>query len=126
MRRLVKAVQRYFDGWRTGFDEFAVDLSGGTPFQRRVWSVTRRISYGEVRTYGWIGLEMGRPKALRAIGAALGANPVPLLVPCHRIVGGDGSLGGFSAEGGEELKAAMLALERVRLVRQGGRVRVLA
>ena len=97
---LVRAAGRYFDGWRTDFGEFRVDLSGGTEFQQRVWGMTRRIGYGQVRTYRWIALEMGRPEAVRAVGAALGANPVPLLVPCHRVIGADGFLGGFSAAGG--------------------------
>jgi len=115
LRALREAAQRYFDGWTVRFDEFPVDLSGGTPFQQRVWSVVRRIPYGQVRTYRWIGMEMGQPEAARAIGAAVGANPVPLLVPCHRVVAADGSLCGFSAEGGIDLKAKMLELERVRL-----------
>ena len=126
MRELVKAVARYFDGWRTEFDGFPVDFSAGTAFQQRVWAIARRIPYGQVRTYRWIAMEMGRPEATRAIGTALGANPVPLLVPCHRVVNGDGTLGGFSAEGGAALKAKMLELERVRLVKFGGRLRVLA
>lgn len=126
MCNLVRAVERYFNGWRTEFDEFALDLSGGTEFQQQVWNTARQIGYGQVRTYRWIALEMGRPDAMRAVGTALGANRVPLLVPCHRVIAGDGFLGGFSAEGGEELKAAMLDLERVRMVRQNGRVRVLA
>jgi O-6-methylguanine DNA methyltransferase len=123
---LEAAVEKYFDGWRTEFDRFPLDFSTGTPFQQKVWSLVRRIPYGQVRTYGWIGLEMGRPEAARAIGAAVGANPLPLLVPCHRIVASDGSLGGFSAAGGVELKARMLELERVRLSGSGEGRRVLA
>ena len=126
MRKLVTAIRRYFNGWRTEFNEFQLDLSSGTLFQQRVWAVTRRIPYGQVRTYRWIGMEIGRPKAVRAIGGALGANPVPLIVPCHRVVNADGSLGGFSAEGGVELKAGMLELERVRMVGEGADRRVMA
>ncbi len=125
-RDLEEAVENYFDGWRTDFSRFPLDLSAGTPFQRRVWSVTRRIPYGEVRTYGWLGMEIGRPEATRAIGAALGDNPVPLLVPCHRVIASDGRLGGFSATGGVTLKARMLELERVRLFGSGKNRRVLA
>ncbi len=69
---------------------------------------------------------MGRPDAVRAIGAALGANPTPLLVPCHRVVCADGTLGGFSAEGGLDLKARLLELERVRMTGEGTARRVLA
>ena len=126
LRELVKAVRRYFNGWRTTFDDFALDLSAGTAFQQRVWSIARKIPYGQVRSYRWIGLEMGRPEAARAIGGALAANPVPLLVPCHRVVGIDGSLGGFSAAGGIEMKARMLELERVRIHGEGRNRRVLA
>jgi methylated-DNA-[protein]-cysteine S-methyltransferase len=117
---------RYFDGWRTEFNEIVLDLSSGTESQRRVWGVIRRVAYGQVRTYHWIGLELGRPDASRAIGAAVGANPVPLLIPCHRIVGSDGSLTGFSACGGLDLKARMLELERVRVVGEGLKRRILA
>jgi len=126
LRGLVKVVDRYFNGWRTDFDEFPLDLSGGTPFQRKVWTTTRVIPYGEVRTYRWIGMEMGRPRAMRAIGAALGANPAPLLVPCHRVVAADGLLCGFSARGGVDLKAKMLELERVPMTGQGDARRVIA
>ena len=119
MSPLVKRTQRYFDGWRASFDEFALDLSVGTAFQQRVWTLARRIPYGRVRTYGWIGMEMGRPRAVRAVGNALGVNPLPLLVPCHRVVQADGRLGGFSAEGGVGLKADLLALERVTMHGEG-------
>jgi len=124
-RHLARAVALYFDG-RTAedLDGFPVDLSSGTPFQRQVWSVIRRIPYGQVRTYRWIGVKMARPDAVRAIGRAVGANPVPLLVACHRVVGSDGSLVGFSAAGGIDLKAKMLEIERVRFRGDGTRRRV--
>jgi methylated-DNA-[protein]-cysteine S-methyltransferase len=123
---LALAVGKYFDGWTVSFDIVSVDLSAGTAFQQRVWTLARRIAYGQVRSYRWIGLEMGRPEAARAIGAALGANPVPLLAPCHRVVAEDGTLCGFSGEGGLELKARMLTLEGARLMGEGARRRVAA
>jgi O-6-methylguanine DNA methyltransferase len=126
LRRLAEAAAQYFDGETVRFDEFPLDLSSGTPFQRRIWSVIGRIPYGQVRTYRWIGVETGRPEAARAIGRAVGANPVPLLIPCHRIVGSDGSLVGFSAAGGIGLKMKMLELEKVRMRRTGSRWRVTA
>ena len=126
LRRLAEAAAQYFEGEPVHFDEFPVDLSSGTSFQRRVWSVIGRIPYGQVRTYQWIGVEIGRPEAARAIGQAVGANPVPLLIPCHRVVGSDGSLVGFSAEGGIGLKVKMLDLEKVRTHRAGTRWRVTA
>ncbi len=121
---LAEAVEKYFDGWTVALEILPVDLSAGTLFQQRVWTLTRRIPYGRVRSYRWIGLEMGRPEAARAIGAALGANPVPLLVPCHRVVAEDGHLGGFSAEGGVETKARLLGLEGARFLGDGPARRV--
>ena len=122
--KLVAQVREYFHGWRQGFSDVRLDVSGGTAFQQRVWALARRIPCGEVRTYRWVGLEIGRPKAMRAIGAALGANPVPLIVPCHRVVAADGSLGGFSAEGGVDMKARLLELEGVAILGQGAKRKV--
>jgi len=127
LRPLAHAIARYFDGWTVkNFGEFPLDLSSGTLFQQRVWQVIGRIPRGQVRTYRWIGVEIGRPKAVRAIGQAVGANPIPLLVPCHRVVGSDGSLVGFSAAGGIGLKMKMLDLEKVRMHRAGSQWRVMA
>lgn len=126
MRELVKAVRRYFLGRHTEFNTLPVDIFGATDFQQRVWSITRAIPYGQVRTYRWIAMGMGRPHAARAIGNALGSNPIPLIIPCHRIVNTNGALGGFSAPGGIELKCRLLKLECIRLVRTGGRMRVLS
>ena len=103
-----------------------MDLSSGTAFQQRVWGIIGRIPRGQVRTYRWIGMEIGRPEAARAIGQAVGANPIPLLIPCHRVVGSDGSLVGFSAAGGIGLKVKMLELEKVRMHRAGTEWRVMA
>jgi methylated-DNA-[protein]-cysteine S-methyltransferase len=114
MKRLVRKVQRYFEGKEIGFD-IALDLERGTPFQRRVWLAVAGIPYGRTRTYGEIAREIGRPKAMRAVGGAVGANPVPLIVPCHRVVAADGLLGGFSAAGGVALKQAMLEIEGIPL-----------
>ncbi|MER3425552.1 MAG: cysteine methyltransferase [Nitrospiraceae bacterium] len=86
-----------------------IDLSSGSPFQRRVWRTIARIPYGRVRSYGWVAARVGGPHYARAVGHALGANPIPIIVPCHRIVAHDGSLGGFS--GGLPIKRKLLALE---------------
>jgi O-6-methylguanine DNA methyltransferase len=87
-----------------------VDLRGRSPFERDVLLKAAEIPYGEVRPYGWIAAEIGRPKAVRAVGTALGHNPVPLIVPCHRVVRTDGSIGQYSL-GGPHNKRAILASE---------------
>ncbi len=89
----------------------ALDLRGHTAFALAVWAAADRISYGETRTYRWIARQAGGGGAgiYQAVGSALGANPVPLIVPCHRVVGSDGSLTGYA--GGIEMKARLLALE---------------
>ncbi|GEM_PF-118457 len=86
-----------------------VDLSSGSAFQRRVWRAIRRIPYGRVRSYKWVASRVGGARYARAVGLALGANPVPLVIPCHRVVTSGGSLGGFA--GGLRLKRRLLALE---------------
>lgn len=126
MGDLVMRMQAYFLGHRSGFDDIALDLSQGTAFQRRVWSATRTIPYGTVRTYGRIASEIGRPRSARAVGGALGANPVPLIVPCHRVVNADGLIGGFSAVDGPAAKARMLEIEGVPIVDCSGTPRVAA
>jgi len=85
------------------------DLSGATAFQREVWERTRLIPYGETRSYTWVAEQMGKPKAVRAVGQALGRNPWPVIVPCHRVLAANGGLGGFS--GGLEMKRFLLNLE---------------
>ena len=102
------AIEDYIDGKSRSFD-LPLDLQGRSPFQVKVWRVLQAIPYGRVRSYGWVARKVGKPKAARAVGGACGANPVPLLVPCHRVVAGNGSLGGFSA--GLSLKKRLLKLE---------------
>lgn len=98
----------YFDGTRREFS-FPVDWSAGTPFQRKVWKAIARIPYGRVRSYQWVAMRVGGKQYARAVGMALGANPVPVVVPCHRIIAHDGSLGGFSC--GLLMKRRLLKLE---------------
>ncbi len=88
-----------------------IDLSAGSAFQRRVWEVIRTIACGQTLTYTEIAAAIGRPKAVRAVGGACGANPVPVLVPCHRVLAVHGGLGGFS--GGLDWKRTLLAREGV-------------
>ena len=87
-----------------------LDLRGSTPFERAVWLKALEIPRGEVRPYGWIAAEIGRPRAVRAVGTALGHNPVPLIVPCHRVVRSDGMIGQYSL-GGPQNKRTILTVE---------------
>jgi methylated-DNA-[protein]-cysteine S-methyltransferase len=97
----------YFDGRRTSFD-LRLDMRG-TPFQVRVWKALLEIPFGETCSYGQLAARIGAPKAVRAVGAANGRNQLPIVVPCHRVIGADGSLHGFT--GGLHLKQALLDLE---------------
>ena len=105
---LVRRLKLYFGGHRVNFPD-KLDLSGATTFQRKVWETTRLIPYGETRSYAWVAEQIKQPKALRAAGQALGRNPLPIIVPCHRVVASNGGLGGFS--GGIEVKKRLLYLE---------------
>jgi len=107
---LLHAFERYFGGKSESFADIPLDLEGATPFCRLVWETARQVPWGQTVTYGDLCLRMGKPVGTaRAVGQALGANPIPIIVPCHRIVAGGGGLGGFS--GGIEWKIALLRLE---------------
>lgn len=106
---LSKALTAYFSGLCTSFADIPLDLIEGTPFQRAVWHGARTIPWGRTLSYAALAARIGRPRSVRAAGQALGANPLPLLVPCHRVVAADGSLGGFSA--GLRWKRVLLRLE---------------
>ena len=101
-------LEEYFAGTRQALDVPRAPL--GTPFQRSVWDVLARIPYGETRTYRQVADELGRPAAVRAVGAAIGRNPVCVVVPCHRVIGTGGALTGYA--GGLARKQLLLALEK--------------
>ncbi len=103
----VTQLREYFSRLRREFD-LPLDLRG-TPFQQQVWAELRKVPYGQTVSYGELARRVGRPGAARAVGQAVGANPVPIIVPCHRVVGADGSLVGYG--GGLEVKVALLRLE---------------
>jgi methylated-DNA-[protein]-cysteine S-methyltransferase len=107
-----RALEDYLAGRATEFD-LALDLDVGTPFQRRVWAAARKIPYGHVVSYGELARMAGSPAAFRAVGNALGANPVPIVVPCHRVIHDDRSIGGFSS--GLTWKRFLLEIERGQL-----------
>jgi methylated-DNA-[protein]-cysteine S-methyltransferase len=103
-----RQLEQYFAGDRTEFDlELAL---AGTPFRQRVWKELQAIGYGETISYGQLAERIGQPTALRAVGLANGRNPVGIIVPCHRVIGSDGSLTGYG--GGLERKQFLLALEQ--------------
>ena len=105
-------LRQYFDGEREKFDVACEFGQIGTPFQRLVWNALQKIPYGQTRTYRDIAEAIGHPKAYRAVGQANHCNPFVIVVPCHRVVGSDGSLTGFG--GGLENKKILLDLERER------------
>ena len=108
VRQAEREIRRFLRGEQQDFT-VPLDLTGSTPFQRQVWRAARHIPYGRVRSYRWIAARVGDARSARAVGNALGANPVPLLIPCHRVVASDASLGGFT--GGLRTKRRLLALE---------------
>lgn len=105
------AVVRLLSGQAEAFGEVQLDLGKLAEFERRVLELTRAIKPGETRTYGQIAAELGSPGAARAVGRALGANPIPIIIPCHRVLAAGGKSGGFSAPGGASTKLKMLEIE---------------
>lgn len=101
-------LEQYFAGQRTAFD-LPLDLTAGTPFQQAVWQALLRIPSGQIQSYGAVAKLLGNKAAVRAVGAAVGRNPVSIIVPCHRVVGATGALTGYA--GGLERKTALLQLE---------------
>ena len=114
VREAVAAMTRLLDGEpaeRADLTAVALDDAAVEPFRRRVYAATRSVGPGETTTYGEIAGALGDPSAARAVGTALGSNPFPIVVPCHRVLAADGSLHGFSAPGGIATKRLMLQIE---------------
>lgn len=109
LQKTAALLNDYFAGKQPAFRELPLDVQG-TSFQRSVWEAMRSIPYGETRSYSQIAQQIHRPKAARAVGAASGQNPTPIIAPCHRVIGANGKLTGFA--GGLKTKAFLLALER--------------
>jgi methylated-DNA-[protein]-cysteine S-methyltransferase len=108
----VSQLEEYFDRRRTVF-EVPLDLDAITDFQRSVYDELLKVGHGRLVTYGDLAEAVGRPELARAVGQAVGANPIPIVIPCHRVVAADGRLGGFS--GGLNAKVALLAVENVHV-----------
>ena len=106
---VIERFDRYFDGEPVSFSDIPLHIVYSTDFQEQVWHVIDQIPYGEVRSYQWIADQIGKPKSVRGVGNAVGANAFTILRPCHRVIRSDGKLGGYG--GGLERKRQLLALE---------------
>ena len=113
-RKAALLLQKYFNGERVSFD-LPVDRSGFTLFQSEVYEAVARIPRGKVKSYGEIALQIGRPRSARGVGAAMAYNPLPIIIPCHRVVGASGALTGYSGPGGVMSKKWLLLMEGVAL-----------
>jgi methylated-DNA-[protein]-cysteine S-methyltransferase len=105
-------LKAYFSGKQVQFKK-EFDLKGGTDFQKKVWTTMQKIPFGQTRSYGWLAKQAGGKNKARAVGAACGANPLPILIPCHRVIREDGGLGGYG--GGLSLKKKLLKIEGVNV-----------
>ncbi len=103
-----KELAMFFDGTGTGFNQ-KIKLLIGTDFEKKVWDSLKEIPFGETRTYKWVAERIGNPAAVRAVGRALSKNPVPIVIPCHRVIKSDGSIGGYFA--GVDIKRRLLDME---------------
>ena len=112
---LVSAITAYAAGEEVDFSTVPVDLSGIDDFRLAIYAAARKLQFGEITTYGELAVRAGHPGLARETGAALGSNPVPLVIPCHRILAAGGKIGGFSAPDGSATKEKMLKLEGVRV-----------
>ncbi|PWK72639.1 methylated-DNA--[protein]-cysteine S-methyltransferase [Aminobacter sp. AP02] len=112
---LIADIRRYAEGVEVDFSDVPVDLAGIDDFRRDIYAAARNLHHGETTTYGGLAEKAGRKGLFRETGAALGANPIPLVIPCHRILAAGGKIGGFSATGGSNMKEKMLVLEGVRV-----------
>lgn len=111
---VIDRIRDLLAGERDDLADIPLELDGQSPFNLRVYAIARAIRPGETSTYGQVAAAMGEPGASRAVGKALGENPWPIVVPCHRVLAASGKMGGFSANGGAETKARLLTLEKAK------------
>lgn len=109
---LKKTLKPYFAGKKVKF-KGSLDLTGGTAFQKRVWKAMLKIPYGQTKSYGWLARQVGGKNKARAVGAACGANPIPIVIPCHRVIREDSGLGGYG--GGLSIKRKLLKIEGAKI-----------
>lgn len=119
---LMDRIEDYADGERVDFSGVSLDLRGVPDFHRRAYELLLLVTWGETRTYGEMARQLGDVNLSRAVGQAMGANPMPLVIPCHRVLASDGRPGGFSAPGGAASKVKMLALEGVSIGTPAGQM----
>ncbi len=112
---VIRRVCRHLQGEMQDFQHIALDVADRGTFAQQVYAVARTIAAGRTMTYGQLAAAAGRPGAARAVGQALGRNPIPLIIPCHRVLAADGRAGGFSAHGGGATKGRLLKIEGVRI-----------
>jgi methylated-DNA-[protein]-cysteine S-methyltransferase len=108
-QKVIRQLNQYFAGKLKKFD-CALDLGLGTSFQAQTWKKLANIPYGKTRSYHWLAKAVGQPTACRAVGNANGKNPIPIIIPCHRVIRSDGGLGGYT--GGPQIKQFLLSLEK--------------
>jgi methylated-DNA-[protein]-cysteine S-methyltransferase len=119
---LINQIEDYADGAAVDFSAVPLDLTGVPEFHQRAYALLLGIGWGETTTYGALARQLGDVTLSRAVGAAMGANPIPLVIPCHRVLASDGKAGGFSAPGGAESKLRMLSLEGVAVGAPAGQM----
>ncbi len=111
--RAIREIQLYLTGSRVDFASVMLDLEGVAPFNRTIYDLARSVAWGQTTTYGELARRAGSPEAARAVGQAMGSNPIPIIIPCHRVLAAGRQIGGFSAYGGTLTKERLLALEGV-------------
>lgn len=119
---LINQIEDYADGQIVDFRAVELDLTGVPAFHRKTYALLAQIGWGETTTYGALARALGEVRLSRAVGQAMGANPIPLILPCHRVLASDGRPGGFSAPGGANAKVKMLALEGVAVGTPAGQL----
>ena len=112
---VVERIEALLNGERVDLSEVPCTFGDAEPLYREIYAITRRIPPGTTTTYGAIAAELGDTNLARSVGQAMGRNPIPIIVPCHRVIGADGKLVGFSADGGVSMKLRMLEIERARI-----------